>query len=222
MSDPTFTANGGTANGGTPDERTPDTGAAPRGPAGGEAPLSEEHPLEPQGDEVAHGNGRDEVAHGNGRDEVDHGNGGLPSVEDILSDLERVTAERDEYLLLAQSKQAELENLRKRVAKQQAEEVTRRTASIVKSLLPVLDAFDYGIAHGDESIRPFQGQLLGVLGQEGLERFGDAESDFDPEHHEAVAHEPGEDGRQVVAEVLRAGYRWQGHLVRPAMVRVRG
>jgi molecular chaperone GrpE len=147
---------------------------------------------------------------------------GSPSVEDILGDLERVTAERDEFLLLAQSKQAELENLRKRVAKQQADEVTRRTASVVRSLLPVLDAFDYGVAHGDESLKPLQGQLLGVLGSEGLERVGEAEAPFDPEQHEAVAHEPGEGDQQVVSEVLRAGYRWQGHLVRPAMVKVRG
>jgi molecular chaperone GrpE len=148
--------------------------------------------------------------------------GSAPSIEDILGDLERVTAERGEYLLLAQSKQAELENLRKRVAKQQADEVARRTASVVRSLLPVLDAFDYGVAHGDESLKPLQSQLLGVLRSEGLERVGEAESPFDPEQHEAVAHEPGEGDQQVVAEVLRAGYRWQGHLVRPAMVRVRG
>jgi molecular chaperone GrpE len=124
--------------------------------------------------------------------------------------------------MLAQSKQAELENLRKRVAKQQADEVTRRTASVVRSLLPVLDAFDYGVAHGDESLKPLQSQLLGVLRSEGLERVGEVEAPFDPEQHEAVAHEPGDGDEQVVAEVLRAGYRWQGHLVRPAMVRVRG
>ena len=184
---------------------SPEAGAPPGGPApADEAPLPEEAPVTDVGDDVA------------------PGDGALPSVEDILNDLERVTAERDEYLSLAQSKQAELENLRKRVARQQADEVTRRTASVVKNLLPVLDAFDYGVGHGDESLRPLQGQLLGILSSEGLERIADAGTDFDPEQHEAVAHEPGEDGRQVVAEVMRAGYRWQGHLVRPAMVRVRG
>lgn len=184
---------------------SPEAGAPPGGPAPAEeAPLPEEVLVPEVGDDVA------------------PGDGALPSVEDILNDLERVTAERDEYLSLAQSKQAELENLRKRVARQQADEVTRRTASVVKNLLPVLDAFDYGVGHGDESLRPLQGQLLGILASEGLERIADADTDFDPEQHEAVAHEPGEDGRQVVAEVMRAGYRWQGHLVRPAMVRVRG
>ena len=44
---------------------------------------------------------------------------------------------------------------------------------------------------------------------------------FDPNEHEAVAHEPGDGGEHVVAETLRAGYRWQGHLLRPVMVRVK-
>ena len=44
---------------------------------------------------------------------------------------------------------------------------------------------------------------------------------FDPNHHEAVAHDPG-DGEAVVSEVLRPGYVWKGRVLRPAMVRVRG
>jgi molecular chaperone GrpE len=179
---------------------------------GGAAPVEEAAPL-PEDDGGTPAPGDDDVA---------RAAGATPSVEDILGDLERVTAERDAYLALAQTKQAELENMRKRMMKQQADEVTRRSASIVKSLLPVLDAFDYGVAHGDESIKALQGQLLGALGQEGLERVGEPETPFDPEQHEAVSHEPGDESHQVVSEVLRAGYRWQGHLVRPAMVRVRG
>ncbi|HEV2147174.1 MAG TPA: nucleotide exchange factor GrpE, partial [Longimicrobiaceae bacterium] len=112
------------------DELVEDVGLVPGGPAPlDEVPLPEDLLAEPAGDDVAPGDG-----------------GGMPSVEDILNDLERVTAERDEFLALAQSKQAELENMRKRMMKQQADEVARRSAGIVQSLLPVLDAFDYGIA----------------------------------------------------------------------------
>jgi molecular chaperone GrpE len=179
-------------------------------PPGGAAPVEEAVPLP---EDAPAGGAGDDTAPGDGRG---------PSFEDIIGDLERVTAERDEYLVLAQTKQAELENLRKRMMKQQADEVARRSASIIKSLLPVLDALDYGVAHGDESSRALQGQLLGALGGEGLEPVGEAEIPFDPEQHEAVSHEPGDEAHQVVAEVLRSGYRWQGHLVRPAMVRVRG
>jgi molecular chaperone GrpE len=64
-------------------------------------------------------------------------------------------------------------------------------------------------------------QLLGVLEKEGLTRLDPTGEPFDPNEHEAVAHEPGDGGEPVVAESLRAGYRWQGHLLRPVMVRVR-
>ena len=143
------------------------------------------------------------------------------AVEDLLSELEAVIAQRDEYLGLAQAKQAEFENFRKRMMKQQAEELARASSKLVESLLPVLDAFDYGVAHGDDSLAPMRAQLLSVLEREGLTRLDPTGEAFDPNEHEAVAHEPGDGGEPVVAEALRAGYRWQGHLLRPVMVRVR-
>jgi molecular chaperone GrpE len=142
-------------------------------------------------------------------------------VEDLLGELEAVIAQRDEYLALAQAKQAEFENFRKRMMKQQAEELARASSKLVEALLPVLDAFDYGVAHGDDSLAPMRAQLLGVLEREGLARLDPTGEAFDPKEHEAVAHEPGDGGEPVVAEALRAGYRWQGHLLRPVMVRVR-
>jgi len=145
------------------------------------------------------------------------------SVEGVIADLERVTAERDEYLRLAQSKQAELENFRKRMMKQQAEEVARASGRLVDALLPVLDAFDYGVAHGSAELAPMRDQLLVALEKEGLVRLDPTGEAFDPNEHEAVAHEPGEDGGDpVVAETMRAGYRWQGQLLRPVMVKVKG
>lgn len=144
------------------------------------------------------------------------------TVEDLLGELEAVIAQRDEYLSLAQAKQAEFENYRKRAMKQQADELARASAKLVEALLPVLDAFDYAVAHGDESVVPLRAQLLGALEREGLSRLDPPGDDaFDPNEHDAVAHEPGDGGEPVVAETLRAGYRWQGHLLRPVMVRVR-
>ena len=53
--------------------------------------------------------------------------------------------------------------------------------------------------------------------------------EFDPNAHEAVGHvpagdddEPSASGEPLVAQVMRAGYRWNGTVVRPAMVMVRG
>ncbi len=97
-------------------------------------------------------------------------------------------------------------------------------------LLVVLDAFDLAEAHfatleghSAEAVALAQAASLmrSTLSVEGLERVGVAGEAFDPTVHDAVAHEPGDDG-PVVDEVLRAGYRWRGATLRPAMVRVRG
>ena len=47
---------------------------------------------------------------------------------------------------------------------------------------------------------------------------------FDPNHHEAVMHEPAndDDDEPMVSETLRTGYAWKGKVLRPAMVKVRG
>ena len=64
--------------------------------------------------------------------------------------------------------------------------------------------------------------LLDVLGKEGLERVDEAGVPFDPAIHDAVAHTDDGGGDVVIDEVLRAGYRWRGQVLRPAMVSVKG
>ena len=68
---------------------------------------------------------------------------------------------------------------------------------------------------------PIAKALVEVLEKQGLVKLAPEGEAFDPNHHEAVAHEPGE-GEPVVTEVLRPGYVWKGRVLRPAMVRVRG
>ncbi len=64
--------------------------------------------------------------------------------------------------------------------------------------------------------------LLDVLVKEGLERVDEAAVPFDPAIHDAVAHTDGDGEKPVIDEVLRAGYRWRGQVLRPAMVSVKG
>lgn len=148
------------------------------------------------------------------------------SVEELIADLERTIAERDEYLDLARRTQAEFENYRKRVANQAADDLTRATAGLVEELLPVLDACDGAIAHGSAEVEPVYAALLQSLEKQGLERIAPEGEAFDPTRHEAVMHEPAEeadgDAGTVVSAVMRAGYAWKGLVVRPAMVKVRG
>jgi molecular chaperone GrpE len=147
------------------------------------------------------------------------------SVEELIVDLERTTAERDDYLDALRRSQAEFENYRKRVAKNAADDAARASELLVDRLLPVLDACDGAISHGATEVEPIFAALLGTLEKEGLARIDPAGEAFDPNEHEAVLHEPaveGDDDGTVVSDVLRPGYRWKGRIVRPAMVKVRG
>ena len=146
------------------------------------------------------------------------------SVEELIADLERTTNERDEYLDLARRTQAEFENHRKRVSKQQVDEVERSVASLVEQLLPVLDACDGAVSHGSADVEPIYAALLQTLEKQGLERIDPLDDEFDPTRHEAVMHEPAGEGDEgtVVSDVMRPGYAWKGRVVRPAMVKVRG
>jgi molecular chaperone GrpE len=146
---------------------------------------------------------------------------------DSRSEAER---QRDEYIEALQRLQAEFENYRKRVQRNAEDAATRAAGDIVAKLLPVIDAFDYAQAHfqgsSDEAAALTQARslTLDTLKKEGLERVDEVGVDFDPQIHDAVAHAPNEEGEegQLVVEVLRAGYRWKGVILRPAMVKVRG
>lgn len=166
------------------------------------------------------------------------GNGPIPgdALEAMDADLDAVLAdaaedraalaalvgERDEYLDALRRLQADFENYKKRVSRQQVEQVERAAEQLVDKLLPVLDTADLALSHGGgDEVAQLRGALITALEREGLERIDPTGEAFDPNVADAVAHEPG-DGQPVVAEVLRAGYRWKGRVLRPAMVKVRG
>lgn len=146
------------------------------------------------------------------------------SVEELVSALEATTHERDEYLDALRRNQADFENYRKRMAKQQADSTDRAASDLVEKLLPVLDACDGAVRHGAVEVEPIFAALLGTLEKEGLVRLDPAGEVFDPNLHDAVMHEPAEDSDEgtVVADVMRPGYTWKGRVVRAAMVKVRG
>jgi len=153
------------------------------------------------------------------------------AAEDERTDVER---ERDEYLDALRRLQADFENYRKRVERQFEELAARGVSALVGRLLPVIDALDLAedhllaeapsdgvLAADTKALVQARALLLDTLEKEGLERVGADGEPFDPTVHDAVAHAEGEGG-PIVDEVLRAGYRWRGQVLRPAMVKVRG
>jgi molecular chaperone GrpE len=156
----------------------------------------------------------------------------------VADDPAEAARQRDEYLDMLRRVQADFENYKKRMVRQQTDLLERAAEGLVTRLLPVLDAFDLARAHLEAEGSPEGKALLQAAGlfedtmaKEGLERVDTVGVEFDPTVHEAVEHQPAEDGGgaggeaergPVVSDVLRAGYRYKGRVVRPAMVRVRG
>ena len=146
------------------------------------------------------------------------------AIAEDVSELGRLTLERDDYLDQLRRLQADFENYKKRVVRQQTEHIERATEELVAHLLPALDTFDLALAHGSEGLEPVYRSLLDILEGNGLERVDPLGQPFDPNEHDAVLHEEaeGSETSPEVVEVLRAGYRWKGRVMRPAMVKVKG
>lgn len=214
------------AQGPPPTEATPDGGPTSAGAPPASHPPSppETHPSPGAESAVADSAPSDTpvpaadqaAADGQGHDGADAPSGRAAQKAVI----KRLTKERDEFLDQCRRVQAEFENYRKRMIRQQSEHMERAAESLIEKLLPVLDTFESAVAHG-QGYEQVQASLMATLEKEGLERVHPEGKPFDPVESDAVAHEEG-DGGPVVAEVLRPGYRWKGRVVRPAMVRVRG
>ena len=136
-------------------------------------------------------------------------------------DVPTLLAEREEYKGLAQRVQADFENYRKRMAAQSLAEADRASGRLAEALLPVLDAAEAAYVRHPDEVGPLLNQMLGELKKHGLEALDLEQQPFDPEFAEAVAHEPGDGGEPIVAEVLRSGYTWKGNVLRAAMVRTK-
>ena len=148
-----------------------------------------------------------------------------PGSEDAPLELAAVVAERDAYLDDLQRVTAEFTNFRRQTIKRNTELVAQAASRLAKALLPVLDACEAAVSQGVEGIEAVRAQMLGVLSAEGLTVLGSVDEPFDPGFHEAVMSEDASDDGEaapVVAEVLRTGYAWNGRVLRPAMVKVRG
>ncbi len=102
-------------------------------------------------------------------------------VEDLDDLLFTARRERDEYLDLSRRVQADFENYKKRMVRQQTDHLERAGEDLVTKVLPVLDAFDLARAHlGDGDALSAEGKALvagstllaDTLATEGLERIG--------------------------------------------------
>ena len=118
--------------------------------------------------------------------------------------------------------QAEYVNYRKRVERDRAVAGEMAVIGVLNSLLPVLDDIDAARQHGDLTDGPFAAiatKLENALKTYGLVRIDETGVEFDPNIHEALIQQPGEDIEvDTVSQVLRSGYKSGDRVLRAAQV----
>ncbi|BCJ43716.1 protein GrpE [Actinoplanes ianthinogenes] len=139
------------------------------------------------------------------------------------AELDAVRGELQERTHDLQRVTAEYANYRKRVDRDRGAAAEQTTGAVLTALLPVLDDIDRAREHGD-LVGPFASvaeQLTAATGKLGLVAFGEKGDPFDPNRHEAVAHQTSADVTEpTCVEVMRRGYTLGERLLRPAMVAV--
>ena len=146
----------------------------------------------------------------------------------LQEELEKTKAQCDEYLDLAQRKQAEFANYRRRTegVRQEAFDDGRRDA--IDKLLPIIDNLERALAAAGENEGGLKAGVEMVLRQTketfakmGVEEIDPLGQPFDAELHNAVmqgSEDEGEPG--TVCMVLQKGYKLGNRVIRHAMVKV--
>jgi len=143
-------------------------------------------------------------------------------------DTDGLQADLDRFRDLALRSQADFENYKKRAAREKEEAIKYANSSLLEKLIAIVDNFELGLeaarAEGEKS-PVFSGmsmvlkQLMDFLGDSGLQPIDAAGQKFDPNLHEAIAHEPSEKVPEgTVIRQMRRGYKLKDRLLRPSSV----
>jgi molecular chaperone GrpE len=118
---------------------------------------------------------------------------------------------------------ADLDNYRKRAAREVERRVEESRDRLVAEWLEVVDSIDRSLQMAppaaQEGLRAVLDQMEAILARHGVHRIGEPGERFDPGRHDAIAVRPGSDVEQpTVVDVARAGYAIGDRVLRPAEV----
>jgi len=121
----------------------------------------------------------------------------------------------EKYLANWQRSQADFANYKKRAEQEKAEFVKFANGNLMSGLLPILDDLQRALENVDQTADPKWVEGIELIYKKLMAHL---ESEFDPNCHQAVLHEEGEEGK--VIEELQKGYKLHDRLLRPSMVKV--
>jgi len=150
-------------------------------------------------------------------------------VGDLLAQIDQLQQELQAQKDKALRAVADLDNYRRRVAREKEDLRKRAEGEVIEDLLPALDNFQIGLDHAAKAAnaadvaKGFEfivTQISQILEQRGLTQIAPQPGDeFDHHQHDAVGHEASEDiGDHCIIKVMRPGYQLGERLLRPASV----
>ena len=133
------------------------------------------------------------------------------------------TKEKNEELTRdLQRLQAEFDNYRRREENNKQQFLQRANQNLIEKIIPVLDNFELAIKSTEgtakQGMEMIYSQILTVLQEQGLKKLAPLEEKFNPELHEAVMVEKGDDDR--ITEVIQPGYILNEQIIRHAKVKI--
>ena len=154
---------------------------------------------------------------------------GAPANQEEIDDpIKSLEADLHRFRDLALRTQADFENYKKRCAREKEEAIKYANSSLLERLIAIVDNFELGLeaARGEGEKSPiFAGmsmvlkQLTDFLADNGLQAMDATNQKFDPNLHEAIAHESSEKIPEgIVIRQTRRGYRMKDRLLRPSSV----
>lgn len=149
------------------------------------------------------------------------------AMDPAQDELEQLRAELEQLRAQSLLERADLENQRKRLARDV--DAARRFANerLLSELLPVFDSLEAGLANAPaqdplrDGVELTLRQLRKVASDGGLEAVAPAPGDaFDPERHQAMTTAPATPGIApgAIVQAFQRGYVLHGRLLRPALV----
>lgn len=148
-------------------------------------------------------------------------------IEALKKQIEAAEAKANEFRDSWMRSQAEFQNYKKRLDRDNELKYVSMKGDIVKKVLPVLDDLERALQNRPEGnawangIELIARKLQNVLDSEGIKRIEAEGQEFDPNFHEAISHEPADGVKSgFVIAVVQNGYMLGERVIRPALVRV--
>jgi len=144
----------------------------------------------------------------------------IEKLKEIIKEKDKEIAEqRDKFLRL----QADFDNYRKWVEKENINKINLANEKLIKELLAILDDFENAISkmkNGAEGMELIYKNFLKILEKFGLKKIEAVGKKFDPYYHEVVLQEESDEPEGTVLQELQKGYMLNSKIIRHAKVKI--